>query len=147
MSSPNLLCVDDVPGTAATVHLHHAVVTAHVFLLMAHVAHFGVAQPVTTDPLSDALEHLEDACIHTRDDARTWVRFGSMMRRVIASEPSKEWPDLRELDAAEQQAVELVNKWRRAPPPLKARLIKARDLWLLRLRLEWDVEDTGYDGQ
>jgi len=69
-----------------------------------------------------------------------------MMRGVIASEPSKEWPDFGELDTAEQQAVELVNRWRRAPPPLKGRLIKALDLWLLRLRLEWDIEATLSDG-
>jgi len=94
------------------------------------------------DPLSDALEHLEDVCIHTRDDACTWVRFGSRMRSVITSETSHEWPSLFGCDSSEQEAINLVKRWRHAPPALKARLITALDLWLLRLRLEWNIEDV-----
>lgn len=94
-----------------------------------------------TDRLNDALKHLEEVCIHTRDDACMWVRFGNKMRHIIASDSSSDWPGMRGSDGDEQDAVVLVNKWRRAPPSLKAPILNALDLWLLRLRVEWNIED------
>ena len=94
---------------------------------------------MTTDPFDDAMRLFENGVIRTQADACFWVRFWSSMRPVIASRSPQASPNLPLCDAYAKEFVDLIAEWRHTPDPLKARLLTALDLWLLRLRLEWNI--------
>jgi hypothetical protein len=74
--------------------------------------------------------------------ARHWVRFFSSVRTVILAEPSQVRPILSELDVDAHDILQLLDTWRHATSIDKALVVNAIDLWLLRLRLEWNIEEN-----
>jgi hypothetical protein len=72
------------------------------------------------------------------------VQFFSSIRKVIAAEPPPSGTALGGFDAdAEKQAfLELVRGWQDAPVVSKAAVIGAIDVWLLRLSVEWDIDQN-----
>jgi hypothetical protein len=105
----------------------------------AHIPRLDRTHPLTIDPLESVLQQLE-AAIRTQDDARQLVGLLSSVRRVIATEPSPSWTWLHGRDANEQQLLDIVDEWRHASATFKARLVNALDLWLTRVRLEWNID-------
>jgi hypothetical protein len=92
-------------------------------------------EAMTATRLNNVLQRFEQEGICTRDDARRWVRFFSSIRNVLADERSQ-------INMDDPDLSNLVGVWRRAPMANKVAVVSALDVWLLRVRLEWRIDEN-----
>lgn len=97
---------------------------------------------MTIDRLNTALRRFEDVGITTLDDARECVQFFSSIRAAILAESSQVRIARRGRGADGHEILQLLEEWRLATATSKADVVCALDLWLLRLSLEWNIDEN-----